>query len=511
MDIRQEALLAAAYDYYNHNEYIQYDQLSMDRFLQITPRRRKYFPPEAGTSQHTHHLDCSGFCFAVYYQALGLELPYDITWHMYENMAPLVYKYEKTFDETLEEKQKIADEFTAALQPGDLITLLHQGKSGHIVLYVGDGKFMHCCPVTLGKDDSYNYTAKSESKCRNNILLNNIADITRIITGEDAGMLGGYCRYNLFSPRERMIAIHRPWLQADGPTEQAMIRMGAHKGLVSCLESSHPGGRQAVCGDVVEYRVHVKNAGGTAKSVTVDFTAPAGTSFGGETVCEAKLEAGEERNFTFGVIVEAEDEIYLEAPQVHVNGLTIPGRKVLLAPAVNPEDKEKVVNEIREKLAEGMEVMKAAAEVYGRHGITMSGEKKTYIRGLFHHFDTCARENNNILVRKSQNPFEDMAVYSLFGGKGVVTGDIVNNPDQRTTEIMQRDLQAGDIILCGNDPYAVQTHALFYTGDSLIGAAEQGLTNRELKDDELEAFMRSLFGRFCFVVLRPWQMRCMKS
>ena len=506
MDIRQEALIAAAYDYYNHREYIQYDQLSMDRFLQITPRRRKYFPPEAGTSQYTHHLDCSSFCFAVYYQALGLELPYDITWHMYENMMPLIYKYEKTFDETLEEKQKIAEEFAAALQPGDLITLLHQGQNGHIVLYVGDGKFMHCCPAKPGIDDSYSYAARTETKRRNGILLDDVSDITRIVTGEDAGMLTGYCRYNLFSPKERMVAIHRPWLLADGPTEQAMIRKGAHKGLVSCMESSHPGGQQAASGDVTEYRVTVKNTDSTAKSVTVDFKAPAGTSFGGESVCEAVLAAGEERRFTFGVIVEAERKIFLEPPQVHVNGLTIPGRKVLLAPAVNPEDREAVIKEMREQLAEGMEVMKAAAEVYGRRGIAMNGDKKTYIRGLFHHFDTAARENNNILVRKSQNPFEDMAVYSLFGGKGVVTGDIVNDPDQRTTEILQSDLQPGDIILCGNDPYAVQTHALFYTGDSLIGASEPGLANRELKEEELETFMRSLFGRFCFVVLRPWQM-----
>ena len=85
-DIRVEALMAVADDFYKNNEHIQYDQLSMDRYVQISSRRRKFFPPEAGTSQCAHHLDCSAFCSAVYYQALGMELPHDITWHMYELM-----------------------------------------------------------------------------------------------------------------------------------------------------------------------------------------------------------------------------------------------------------------------------------------------------------------------------------------------------------------------------------------------------------------------------------------
>ena len=85
-----------------------------------------------------------------------------------------------------------------------------------------------------------------------------------------------------------------------------------------------------------------------------------------------------------------------------------------------------------------------------------------------------------------------------------MTGEILLEPDKRTTEILTSDLQAGDIILCANDPFAQQTHALFFTGESLIGAAEPGLANHELKGEELDGFIRSLFGRICFVVLRPW-------
>ncbi|MBQ8562480.1 MAG: C40 family peptidase [Firmicutes bacterium] len=508
-DERVEALLATAYDYYNHREHIQYDQRSMDRYVQITPRRRKYFPPEAGTAQYTHHLDCSGFCFAVYYQALGYELPYDITWHMYEHMAHEVFRYEKTFDETYEEKKRITAELAAAIRPGDLITMLHQGQSGHIMIALEDGKFMHCVPAKSGTDDSYDYTAKFDKKNRFGLSINDIADITEILTDEEAVDVASFKRYNLFSPKESKIVIHRPWLDSKGPTEQAMVRMGAHKGLISGVESSHPGGQQAVCGDVVEYRVQVKNVSEEVKSVTVEFTAPAGTSFGGENLCEAKLAGGEEKIFTFGVIVEKEAAAgkcpWIEAPGVKVNGLEIHAKKVLLGRTVTAEEFASVVVEVCQELAEGCDVVEAAAKIYGKRGIQMDPGKKNHIHRLFHHFDTCAKENNNILVRREQKPFEDMAVYSLFGGKSVVTGDILLHPDSRTTEITSRDLMAGDIILCGNDVFAGQTHALFFTGDSLVGAPEQGLKNRELKGQEMESFMNSLFGRFVWIVLRPWQ------
>ena len=507
-DIRVEALMAVADDFYKNNKHVQYDQRSMDRYVQMSSRRRKFFPPEAGTSQYGHHLDCSGFCFAVYYQALGMELPHDITWHMYELMEPVVYKYEKTFNETYEEKLKIAAELEAAIQPGDLITMLHQGQSGHIMLAVEDGKFIHCIPTVRGFDgSSYNYPDRTDKRERNGLIISDLADITRVLPDAEAVDPANFPRLNLFAPRESKIVIHRPWVLAESPTDQAKIRMGAYKGLISGVESSHPGGLQAACGDVVEYRVRVKNTTDVPKSVSVEFTAPAGTSFGGEQICEAVLEAGEEKVFTFGVIVETEDgsAAFAEAPLVKVNGLTIHAKKVLLGRRMAEEEMESVVSEMKEALAEGKEVIAAAAEVYGRRGITLNPSQKNCLCSYFHNFDTMAKENNNVLVRKEQKPWADLAAYSLFGGKSVVTSELLNYPWLRITEISSRDLMAGDIILCGNDVFGRQTHAMFYTGESLIGAPEQGLSNVELTGEAMEKFIISLFGRMVWIVLRPGQ------
>ena len=506
-DIRVEALMAVADDFYKNNEHVQYDQLSMDRYVQISSRRRKFFPPETGTSQCAHHLDCSAFCFAVYYQALGMELPHDITWHMYELMEPEVYKYERTFDETYEEKLRISAELEEVIQPGDLITMLHQGQSGHIMLAIEGGKFIHCIPTVKSPGlSSYNYAERTDKRERFGLMISDLKDITKVLPDAEAVDPANFPRLNLFAPRESKIVIHRPWVLAEGPTDQAMIRMDAYKGLISGVESSHPGGQQASCGDVVEYRVRVKNTTDAPKSAAVEFTAPAGTSFGGEQTCEAVLEAGEERVFTFGVIVETADRsvAYLEAPLVKVNGLNIHAKKVLLGRGIDAEDRAALISEMREALAAGREVIEAASEAYGRRGIRLNSSKKICISSLFHKFDTMAKENNNILIRKEQKPWVDLAAYSLFGGKSVVSGEVLNYPWIRTTEISSRDLMPGDIILCGNDVFGKQTHAMFFTGESLIGVPEQGLSNVELTGEAMEKFIITLFGRYVWIVLRPW-------
>ena len=504
MNLKQEVLVATAYDYYNHREHIQYDQRSMDRFIQVTPRRKKFFPPEAATSQYALHLDCSAFCSAVYYQAFGYELPNDITWHMYENMEPLIYKYEKTFEETFEDKLEMVSDFAAALEPGDLITMMHQGQSGHIMIYLGNGEFMHCCPIEMGVISSYDYDKRFDKKNRFGIMINKVADITNIITDDAAAESGNFPRYSFFSNRETSVAIHRPLDILGEPTEQAKLRAGAHKGLLSGVESSIWGGQHAALGDTVEYRVKVKNINEESRNVVVEFEAPEHTSVNCDETAQAELAAGEEKIFTFAVTVEDDSAYWLEPPYVTVNGLEIHAKKVLLGRDIPEADKQAVIADMIDELAIGKNAIEAAAKVYGEYGIEMSPDKRSYIRGLFHHFDTCARTDNNVLVRRQQQPYKDMCPYGLFGGKGVVTAEISYIHDIRTTEIRRCDLMAGDIILCSNDPFAKQTYALFYTGDSLIGPTEIGLGAKEMKGEEIDAFINTLFGRFCFIILRPW-------
>ena len=112
---QQEILLAVADAFLRLGAYVQYDQRSMDRMLELTPRRRKYLPPECANSQYTQFLDCSGYTSAIYWQAFGYLLPSDLTWHMVDMMEPRVYYYERTYEETPEEFSRIEKEVRGLL------------------------------------------------------------------------------------------------------------------------------------------------------------------------------------------------------------------------------------------------------------------------------------------------------------------------------------------------------------------------------------------------------------
>ena len=45
LTLKQQVVLAVARAYYDREKYVQYDQRSMDRVLELTPRRRKRLPP----------------------------------------------------------------------------------------------------------------------------------------------------------------------------------------------------------------------------------------------------------------------------------------------------------------------------------------------------------------------------------------------------------------------------------------------------------------------------------
>ena len=91
---KQDILIAVAEAYLRRGAYTQYDQRSMDRVLELTPRRRKYLPPESANSQYIQFLDCSGYTSAIYLQAFNYLLPSDLTWHMVEHLQTRVEEQE---------------------------------------------------------------------------------------------------------------------------------------------------------------------------------------------------------------------------------------------------------------------------------------------------------------------------------------------------------------------------------------------------------------------------------
>lgn len=498
---KQKLLLCVVKDFLLRRERIQYDQRSMDRMLELTPRRRKFLPPEAGTSDYTLYLDCSGFCFDVYYQAFGYELEADLTWHMADMLEPRVYYYEKTFCETESEKASIAKQIENCLEIGDLIVLQHRGHSGHVMLYMGNGEYAHCRPESSARDDSYDYETGE-----NHDVISGALSVDKLCTLLYPLEDGSYDRYYLFSEKETRIAIARPLDRAGMPTEQALARAGAYDGLWTEVRTSRFGGRTAAAGEEIRYTLVIRNTLNEPKEVVI-------CCRGGEDGCgeitgtaesqsiSIRLEPKEERVFSFIENAEPADEFYHATPEIRVNNLSMYIYPVMVGKTATAMEQRKLTECIESLLAGDMEVMEAAQKAYEAYGIDLEPSPRKNIISLFYLHDSKA---GDVLSRKKQRPEKDLALYSYFGGRGVITPQMCMDCSERTTRIRLRDLMPGDIILCCDDACGKKSYAALFTGDKIIGNLDAEAEIKSIGGQEAERYIDGLFAKFCFIIIRPW-------
>ena len=495
---KQNALLAVARAYDDRGGYVQYDQRSRARVLELTPRRRKRLPPESANSQYIQFLDCSGFTSAVYYQAFGYELPSDLTWHMVDVLTPRIYYYERTYEETPEQLDAIGREVRALLQPGDLITYQRQVGSGHIVMYIGDNHYTDCTNP-MGTQNSYNYTEN-----HNNIYDSHggiwIRSLNRSFQREVEGQA---TPRNLFHSSCTRFSVSRPLDIVGDPLPQAMIRLNQARGLWCAVENSAPGSRQAYPGGTVDYTVIVRNQYQPAKEVTVTFAPPAGAKLQGEDKVELTLAPSAETRLTFTVTVDADNTApWLDGPAVTVNGLEVYAHPVLLGRPMTEEQTARVLEVAKAAMAEGADAVAAAAKAYGELGVKMDPVMQHYANSHFFLHDST---KGDVLSRRPQKPFEDLAVYAAFGGRAVITPEMGSADGIRTVHIRRRDLLPGDVLLCLGDGLGRSAFSCMFDGEVFTGCFETGGETKTLTAEETDNVIDTLFGLHSFLLLRPSQ------
>ena len=497
IELKQQAVLTVAKAFYDRGKYTQYDQRSMDRVIQLTPRRRKRLPPECANSQYIHFLDCSGYTSAIYLTAFGYELPSDLTWLMVDQLENRVFYHEVTNEETVEQMHDIGVQVRTLLQPGDLITLQRQRGSGHIVMYLGDGQYTDCSP-TPGQKNSYNY-----EECKNQIFEQGlwIKDIHNMFPKEDEKLR----EIGMFKEGGNTVvrfSVHRPVEILGDILPQAKLRMGKAKDLWCAVENSAPGAQQAYPGETVDYTVIVRNQSQEEKTVTVTFAPPSGSVFTGEGIVEKKLQGAEEIRVSFSVTVKQDNkDIFLDGPVVTVNDLIVYAHPVMLGRKMTDDQWESVKETALAEIAGGATAVEAAAKAYAPLGIQMDPRQKRYSWTYFCYHDSVS---GDALSRQPQKPFEDLSVYGGFGGKNVITPEMTAvAAGVRTTHILPRDFLPGDVLLCMDDGFGDQAYSAFYDGERFIGCFEAGGQTRTMEGEELEQYIDSLFGRFAFLHLRP--------
>ena len=487
-DLSVAALLAAAEAFLARGNSIQYDQRSMDRVVQITPRRDKLATPEAATEQHMLFLDCSSFVNAVYHAAFGRVLDADLTWHMAQMLQPCVFRWHASHTETPEERRRISREVTMLLRPGDLL-VMDKGSNGHVVL-IGDGVYYHC--NQKGGEKGYRYDLRQEAFTPGGAVYRE--PLAALLNSEAPNQPDICC---VFDDAVQGFCVLRPMPRMGIPTPASVARLKDAAGLYCSVLSSHPGGRSAALGETVTYTVCIHSRLASKQAVRVTFTPPA--SCGGEprSVLLA-LPAGETAQATFSLIVPSIDVPFLTAPTVTVNGLPVWAERVLLHVGLSSAQQRQITAAVRQAAAAGQDIWAAAAQSYALLGITLPTGVPEALTALFRRYDAVP---GDVLWRLPQQPRCDASLYSFFGGTGVITPEAGGDSTIRTRRITQADLTPGDIILCSSDALFRQTAVLFLTEDGLLCQDSGQITLLRLEDAQQK--IESLPGQFCYIVLRP--------
>ena len=487
--IKLDALMAVVSAYLKRGCDLQYDQRSMDRILQLTPRRRKRLPPEAATPDHTLFLDCSGYVSAIFYETFGYELPSDLTWHMIDLVEPQVYYYEITHQETAEERGAIEAELRELLQPGDIITYDRYVGSGHTMLYLGNDRYTDC--TAGGRPDGYDYAGRKNRYYPEGGLF--VQPLEKLFACEN----GGLAPSNLFHEKKRRFAVSRPLERMGEPTPRSLARLGDARDLVCAVTTSHPGAKMADAGDTVIYTLRVRSF--REENCTVNISLEAGLTGDGTVQCMLPAHGGTEVRFALQV---KDTQAMWIRPRVTVNTLDVWTPRVLLGKLPTQARLSRLCADFDRELAVCGDALQAAARAYAAQGIPMAERGRDFVFSHFYLHDSPA---GDVLSRRPQDPQRDLSVWGMFGGTGVITAEMATSDGMRCTQLERRDLMPGDVILCCDDACGHGCYGSFYDGDCLTGAFEDGECVRSIRDEELDAFVDSLFGRYAFILLRPFQ------
>ena len=159
-----DAYLELGYAYYYQGIQIQYDQGSSYQ------RKIRNMKPEDATDLYQKYMDCSTFVSNAYYNAFNDTIIPNadinsITTKTIINFArdnigksnEVILYQDDLLNMTASEKATAMAKFKEVLQPGDLYVYRHGNDgSGHVMLYVGNGYFLH------STGSSYNYTSLTD-------------------------------------------------------------------------------------------------------------------------------------------------------------------------------------------------------------------------------------------------------------------------------------------------------------------------------------------------------------
>lgn len=505
----QSALVEVAYAYYYKGNRIHYDQYGTRR--NINPS------PELATSDYRVHLDCSSYVNAVYYEAFGENImPYPTTERSpqtgvltnyaeeFLGINPDVIGYwENANYTTEEEKAALLAEIRGLLEPGDVIVYRRTAETGHAIIYVGGGYFLH----STGSSYEYDTTNPLNSYDQANnaeISKGTISKLSlkSVFEDPDSG------RY-LFTSNIARICLLRPLARGLTPTEQTKNRLTMPG--ISIEKTSSAGYASAVSvGSPILYTITVTNNTATAVSnITVKDKLPIGTEFigagngvgyeNGEISWYGTIPANTTMSVVYCVAVTKDAEAVIESYEGTVNG-------VKLSPVYNTrlgysaDDSAKIAEIIKNISTSESEVSVSADPIALASLIYSTVGENVFATATAKGILDALIDSVNKTYNSSAEEYS-MLVPTLYGGYDIRSGYKVDN--QRSRLVKESNISVGDVIIaeCGE----VVTVYVYAGNGNLLSVSTADLTVKVMPigTNEYKNVLMSLISYDRYVVLRP--------
>ncbi len=491
-----DELFATAYAFAGRGDWIQYDQMGIDKVNFSSIRRSNHMVPEDATPQNTMYLDCSGFTFALFYNTFGYNFGNENmrTAYLIDYESERIY-YRDGRAPGDKSNEEAAAEVRGLLRPGDVIVYYDEKSDwGHVMTYIGNGTIIHCSGTSHsgGGTADYIFTANVDGKeYLGSILFNSVEELF----SPDG-------KQYIFSSTRRF-AILRPFDLALQPTEQASKRLEGLSGIIAYKETSAPRGITVNPGEDVTFTYVLRNDNPTAKSVKLTDTLPAELEYkNGEAVFKnKKLDTtvtvpayGTLRlSYTAELSASAKLNTVIECRSAYAAGVLLNETPVYVANTLTLEERGKISSAAANVTASSdLEMINAVYDQATGRSLPFS-DKAELVSGLL----TLSSGSDYFNFDKN-GVFADLLACGLIGGRAF--GQDLDG--KRPRHFGLRHLMTGDVILVMADTQNCELWLCLDSGK--LACVEDGAV-KIISAGTAATKVESLFGQFTFCLIRPSQ------
>lgn len=539
-----EVVTAVANAYYiqssSGNVQIHYDQFSNRRHINANP--------EEATAERMLYLDCSSYVNAVYYYTFGKNLlssgtiqtgTFQNDLRSKKSTSEILVFQDDPSELSDEKRDSLIAKIQSKLQPGDVLNYRHDGGSaGHIMLYIGDGKFMHSTGVAndtgdpskafeKGSDEEYTFGSVNVDDWL--ILFEEgvtAADLDekRMSTTE---------RY-LFASNVTSFCFFRPTDKTSGRyknstiTEQAVTRW-LYDGLTFETSSEIGYANSAYVGQNVTFTIDVQNCGDNnlglinVKQVLPEHTKFVSASDGGVFVNQnntiywqldgAKAHSTQKLTFTVQIDQGCEGEDLI-VNGTYVNNLR--GNALQYPIASRQLDEQKFVDVVKSFVGKSYSnVITAAKAIYKQYGMEILNESSEYTNVQNVLNDVLSSSNGTLVTDTGASKYLVPSLYlgTLNGshiasaGKADQTAENYYQLNYNVRRVMENFLEVGDIIIAHNSSKGTYVGFLYCGKDGFYGIENSKFASVQMPISNgstlVNMQLSTLWGYRRSVILRP--------